>query len=135
MSQFLIVISESKPVTNVDNVTFVPLCDAQNLFNEAGDFYGLEMPSSWAVLDENMTTSEFIFTDAALEISQSEPLSSTGLGQLLGELVYSGSGIISWYGHEFENLDEYNNIFKLAEDISRILPIGSGDLYFTYIGS
>jgi hypothetical protein len=134
MSQFLIVISKGRPVTTVENVTFLPLTDVQNLFVEVSDFYGLDIDSSWAVLDENMATSEIIFTDAALDLSQADPLSKTDLGQLLGELIYSGSGLISWYGSEFQNLDEYNNIFKLAEDIRRTLSVGSGELYFTYAG-
>ena len=134
MSQFLIAISKDKPVTTVSNVSFLPVSDAQEMFIQAGEFYGLDLSECWAVLDENMATSELIFTDSAIDLAQAEPLSKTELGQLLGELIYSGDGLISWYGSEFDDLDEFTNVFELTEEINRVLPVGSGELYFTYIG-
>jgi hypothetical protein len=133
MSQFLIAISKDKPITSVSNVTFLPVSEAQEVFTQAGEFYGLELSECWAVLDENKASSELIFTDSAIDLAQADPLSKTDLGKLLGELIYSGSGLMSWYGCEFDDLDDFTSVIDLTEEINRSLPNGSGELYFTYI--
>lgn len=135
MSQFLIAISKDKPVSTISDVSFFPVSDAQEVFIQAAEQHGFDLSECWAVLDKNMTTSDLIFTDSAIELSQAEPLSKTNLGLLLGELIYSGNGFITWYGSEFDDLDNFTNAIGLAEEINRTLPIGSGELYFTYSGS
>ena len=132
MSQFLLVVSKSKPVTKLPNITFVPAFEAQQVFLDAASFYGIPDNNAWAVLDEAGDTTDDIFVCAATDLSQADELSKTDLGQLIGELVYLNSGLIGWYGGEFEDLDKIENIVELIEQIKRELPVGSGELYFKY---
>ena len=132
MSQFLIAISESKPVTRVPDITFVPVFEAQQVYADTALFHCIPDNMAWAVLDEVRDTTDAIFCDAACDLSQAENLSETSLGQLLGELIYSNIGLIGWYGSEFKDLDEIENIIELIELINRDLPVGSGELYFKY---
>ena len=132
MSQFLLVVSESKPVTKVPNITFVSVAEAQQVFLDAASFYGVANNKAWSVLDETGDTTDAIFACAATDLSQADELSKTDLGHLIGELIYSNSGLIGWYGSEFEDLDKIENILELIEQIKRELPVGSGELYFKY---
>jgi hypothetical protein len=132
MSQFLIAISKSKPKTKVSGVRFVKASKAQALFSEVAEYYGIEPSCAWAVLDESGDTTDSIFACAGQALSEGDALSSTDLGVLLGELLYSGAGLIAWYGSDFQDLEKTNSVIGFVEYLNRDLSIGSGDVYFEY---
>lgn len=132
MSQFLIAISKSKPKTNVAAVTFVKASEAQSLFSEVAEYYGIDPLYAWAVLDDSGDTTDSIFACAGQALSEGDALSSTDLGVLLGELLYSGAGLIAWYSSDFQDLEKTNSVIEVVEYLNRDLPIGSGDIYFEY---
>ena len=132
MSQFLIVISENKPVTTVANITFVHTDEAQQVFSDAVDFYQIYPEHAWAVLDETGDTTDSIFASAGGDISQGNALSSTELGKLLGELIYSGAKLVTWYACDFEDLEKTTSVVELIELLNQKLPVGSGEIYVEY---
>ena len=132
MSQFLIVISESKAGTTVPNITFVHTDETQQIFCDAVDYYQISPEHAWAVLDKTGDTTDSIFSDAGGDISQGNALSSTELGKLLGELIYSGAKLLAWYACEYDNLVKITNVIELIEILNKELPAGSGEIYVEY---
>lgn len=132
MSQFLIVVAEGKPVSSMRTLDFVLVDDAQDVFQRAAEYCGLERGKAWAVLDESGDTSDELFGTAALSLAQGDQLSSTELGVLLGEAIRAGSGLVAWYASDYAGLPEYISVIELIEYIHGDLPSGSGELYFTY---
>ncbi|WP_444914020.1 hypothetical protein [Microbulbifer sp. TRSA007] len=132
MSQFLLAIIDLKPTTDVSDITFVPASEAQEVFGEVVDYYGIDQSHAWAVLDETGDTTDSIFSEAGLQLSQGDPLSSTQLGKLLGELIYKGAKFIAWYACEYQDLEQTDSVIDLIEILNKELPIGSGEIYVEY---
>lgn len=95
MSQFLVVVSVEKPKAKILNITLQKATEGQSVFREAIDYFSIDPSHSWAVIDETGNTASSLFSEAGLALSQGDPLSTTRLGCLLGELLYSNCGLIA----------------------------------------
>ena len=132
MSQFLIAISESKPETKLSYLRFVPVEDAQAVFSDAAIYHDIDLSKAWAVLDESGDTSDEIFCDASLDLSQADELSKTDLGILIGELLHSQTQLLAWYACDYKDVDMLSSAVELIELINTELPRSSGEVYFYY---
>jgi hypothetical protein len=132
MSQFLLAILKERPVTKVENISFVKAVEAQSVFSDVVDYFGIDPTCAWAVLDESGDTTDSIFACAGMDLSQGDLLSSTRLGTLLGELLKEGAGLVAWYANDYKQLEEPKNVIELIEYLNKELPVGSGEVYFEY---
>jgi hypothetical protein len=132
MSQFLIAISKTEPVTCVQNITFVKASQAQRVFSDVVESLGIEPSHAWAVLDETGDTTDSIFASAGADLARGEAFSKTELGKLIGGLLYADCRLVAWYANDYKDLEKFISIVELVEYMNRELPVGSGDVYFEY---
>ncbi len=132
MSQFLIAIWEFQPESKLSYLKFIPVEEAQPLFGEAAKYHNINLSEAWAVLDKNVDTTDELFYEASLELSQADKLSKTDLGILIGELLHSQTKMLAWYASNYKDVDLLSNAIELIELINAELPISSGEAYFYY---